>query len=227
MLGTPNMLWDFRRLLLIMLVAMILMQGFEILMQGREISREDLENGYLVERRILTEEKLFVEFELNDRTYQREYNPRLQGCVDFANQNNLSGKAFSWYSDSAQVLASTRLEPILLSPSRDLVYFTEQRQYDAARSGPFSSRDKTQRVASTFLMEEPENIKKALVYFNASCVLITESDISNANAMLFSVFQGRLEQFQELRESALFLNPEKIDFLSLVYSDDYCWLFEA
>jgi hypothetical protein len=227
MLDTPNMPWDFRRLLLIMLVAMVLMQGFEILMQGREISREELENGYLVQRRVLNEERLEVEFELNGRTYRREYTPKLQGCVDFANQGNLSGEAFSWYSDSAQLYASTRLEPILLSPSRDLVYFTEQNQYDWTISGPFSGRDLTQRIASTFLMEEPENVKKALIYFNASYVFITQPDISNANAMLFSVFQGRFNQFYDLKESSLLMNPEKIDFLSLLYSDDYCWLFEA
>ncbi|MDK2850032.1 MAG: hypothetical protein PWP03_13 [Candidatus Woesearchaeota archaeon] len=219
-----NFLSSFRILFIVIILTSIIFQTWEILSQGKTIKELPLPRGQLVIKKVFFHNKTMLRFNYTNISYEIPFNEKLKNCLSYAEKNNLSGYALTWYLNAPQIYAYTNLTPLIMAPSPDLVYFYPGHSYDTLIYPSFEKKSKVQTIASLFLSNNSDLVYKGLKTFNASYIILTKDDFDFRDSFLFALFQGKFLQARTVLNQSLLLNSNQknLDFLEKLYQDENC-----
>ncbi len=223
---------DLTRNLRIFFIAMIFAYGIfitiDLVSEGITKNKINITNGYILEKGIISKRYLIFYY-LDRQPIEYEINKKYIPCFMFLSNitKNISNSTiFNWYRTGHYINAFTKLKALLYSPSYDLIAFTDKKQWDSSRYGKFTPRSKIKEISYLLLSNNTKDLLEFLDRRKIQFIVITKEDLSDIDAMLFSLYQGKFNKVKLSKNANIFLlYNNTFPKLKLIYDNNDCKIY--
>jgi hypothetical protein len=187
-----------------------------------------------------------VRAEINYSTYELEYikdqqmfkvwfSQNLRPSLDYLkSRSSPSDKVLTWWDNGHLIRGYARREPIVYSPSYDLLDTVAGGKWDEEKLGTFSSTDDLTNVAYALLADSPKITQGIMKKYNAEWVYVTRADMKKIGGMV-QLLDEDLESYlddigapkQDVLHKALFRMADgwTVPGFAKEYEDEYATVY--
>jgi hypothetical protein len=113
----------------------------------------------------------------DDQLYKVWFSPNLQPALDWLHENSKpSDKVLTWWDNGHIVRGYARREPIIYTPSRDILETVAKGRWNEEKLGAFSSKEDATNVAYALLADSPTITKGIMKRYEAKWVFAAKVD---------------------------------------------------
>ena len=177
-----------------------------------------------------------LQYILDEKLYTVHFDPDLQPALDWLHSNSKpSEKVLTWWDNGHMVRGYARREPIIYSPSREILDTVATGKWDEGKLGPFSSTDDATNVAYAFLADSPTITQGIMKRYGAKWVFVAREDqkkITGMVALLGEDINNYLDDLgepkDEARQKVLFKMTDgwSVKGFNLRYQDQHAFVYE-
>jgi asparagine N-glycosylation enzyme membrane subunit Stt3 len=162
---------------------------------------------------------------------------KLRPALDWLKANSRpSDKVLTWWDNGHVIRGYARREPIVYTPSRNILETVAKGKWDEAKLGPFSNPDDMTNVAYAFLADSPTITSGIMKRYGARFAFVARADqqkLAGMTMLLDENVEDYLDDLGEpkatVRDKVLFKMADgwTVKGFKHVYEDDYANIYEV
>ncbi|MBW2972325.1 hypothetical protein KY359_04785 [Candidatus Woesearchaeota archaeon] len=177
-----------------------------------------------------------MEYIKDDQKYTVWFSANLRPALDYLKTHSKpSDKVLTWWDNGHLIRGYVRREPIVYTPSYDLLETVAGGKWDEDKLGPFSSKEDLTNVAYALLADSPTITQGIMKRYGARWVFVARIDqqkIAGMVQLLDEDLNNYLDDLNEPKQTVLhkvifkMADGWQIKGFNMAYEDDYAYVYE-
>ncbi|NQU78502.1 hypothetical protein HQ545_01910 [Candidatus Woesearchaeota archaeon] len=177
-----------------------------------------------------------LEYIQDEKMYTSWFSTRLRPALDWMKENSEpDDKVLTWWDNGHLIRGYVQLEPIIYTPSRNLIETVAEGKWDEEKMGEFANPDDVTNVAYALLADSPTITIGIMTRYKTKWAFVPRIDMKKVAGMAVALDERAEDYLDDLgdpkgtvKHKVLFKMADgwTVKGFKLVYQDDYAYVYE-